>query len=228
MEKRRKRKKSNQQSEERALVKTIHSLIARLEEKDPYTAGHSQRVCKYSLLLAEILKVPPLIKETIKQGALLHDLGKINLSKRILHKKGQLKPEEFEEIKKHPLEGAKILESIALLKKYIPILLYHHEREDGKGYQGKKGNEIPLEAKIVAIADAFDAMTSGRDYRKPMSIEEALEELQKNAGNQFKKDYVEKFVQVVNKKKKLIQKMLKKTGVYKQHTSTPNRRKNKS
>ena len=182
---------------EQASLNAIQSLVTALEKKDPYTAGHSQRVCKYSLLLAEKLGLSAQTKELIHQGALLHDLGKIGLPDRILHKKGKLNNKEFEIIKRHPADGAKILQPIKPFKKYIPILLYHHEREDGKGYQSIKGDSIPTEAKIVAIADAFDAMTSGREYRKAMSVSEALEELRKNAGRQFKLEYVKKFAEAI-------------------------------
>ena len=189
--------RKSQRETEQAYLTAIQSLITALEEKDPYTAGHSQRVCKYSLMLADKLNLPSQTKDLIRQGALLHDLGKIGLPDRILHKKGKLTPEELKAIKKHPADGARILQPIKPFKKYIPILLYHHEREDGKGYQGIKGESLPIEAKIVAIADAFDAMTSGREYRKAMSVSEAIEELRKNAGGQFKREYVEKFVEAI-------------------------------
>lgn len=189
--------RKSQRETEQAYLNTIQSLITALEEKDPYTAGHSQRVCKYSLLLADKLGLSAESKETIRHGALLHDLGKIGLPDKILHKKGKLTSKEFETIKTHPSDGAKILQPISSFKKYIPILLYHHEREDGKGYQKIKGSSIPIEAKIVAIADAFDAMSSGREYRKAMSANQAIEELKKNMGKQFKTEYVKKFIEAI-------------------------------
>ncbi len=194
--------RKSQRETEQTSLNAIQSLITALEEKDPYTAGHTQRVCKYSLLLADKLGLSAQTKELIHQGALLHDLGKIGLPDRILHKKGNLSSKESEIIKRHPADGAKILQPIKPFKKYIPILLYHHEREDGKGYQGIKEDSIPAEAKIVAIADAFDAMTSGREYQKAMSASEAIEELRKNAGSQFKQEYVEKFVEAIKENQK--------------------------
>ena len=190
--------RKSQQKTEQTSLNAIQSLITALEEKDPYTAGHSQRVCKYSLLLADKLGFSAQSKELIRQGALLHDLGKIGIPDRILHKKGKLTPEEFEIIKAHPSNGAKILQPIAPFKKYIPIVLYHHEREDGDGYQKIKSGAIPKEAKVVAIADTFDAMTSGREYQSAISCNKALEKLKKNTNSQFETEYVEKFASVIS------------------------------
>ena len=182
-------------------LNAIQALIKALEEKDEYTAGHSERVCEYSLILAKEIGLPAEEIEVIREAALLHDIGKIGLPDSILHKRGKLSREEVKVIHKHQVIGAHILEPIKFLKKHIPIILHHHERYDGAGYpHGLSGDFIPVGAQIVAIADTFDAMTTGRGYNRVLSLREAVAELKKCAGTQFNPYYLEKFIKAIESK----------------------------
>jgi putative nucleotidyltransferase with HDIG domain len=166
-----------------------------LEAKDEYTRGHSERVAFWSLLIADLLGLSPKDKEQIHRGALLHDIGKIGLRIDLLARAGKLTSEEWEEVKIHPVVGKKILEPIEFLSPVMPIILYHHERWDGKGYPfGLSGTEIPLFARIVAIADAFEVMITDRPYRPALSLSEAKQELRRCAGKQFDPDIVSSFL----------------------------------
>jgi len=178
-------------------LETVQSLASAIEAKDSYTHGHSQRVAKYSVMIARKLGLKGSELETIRHTALLHDIGKIGIAESILLKPGHLTQEEFETIKGHPLVGAKILESIDFLKKVRDQLKYHHERYDGKGYpSGLKGEQIPLGARIIAVADTFDAMTSNRPYRKKLSFEYAKQEILKNSGTQLDPKVVKAFLEL--------------------------------
>ncbi|MDI6872544.1 MAG: diguanylate cyclase [Bacillota bacterium] len=169
-----------------ALAKNIPTLVAIIDAKDVNTCGHSERVTKYSVAIARWLGLPEDQIEDLKFGALLHDIGKVSLEEYLLDKPGRLSQEELDCIRNHPIFGATFVETIDYLKKVSPIVLYHHERLDGSGYPyGLKGEEIPLAARIVAVADAFDAMTSVRPYKGPKSPEEALAELRRLSGQQF-------------------------------------------
>lgn len=170
----------------RLFVSTVRSLVQALEAKDPYTSGHAQRVAIFAQILAQELGVPEEEWENVELSALLHDIGKIGVPEEILNKPAKVTEEEYEEIKKHPDYGVKILAPLEHMEKVVPGIVYHHERWDGKGYpRGLQGDAIPLLARIVAVCDALDAMTSTRAYRKALPDEEALRRLKVNSGTQF-------------------------------------------
>ncbi len=178
----------------------IKSLAEAIEEKDAYTRGHSERVMKYSIKIAEKMNLPAADVEKIQYAGILHDVGKIGISENILKKSGMLTDLEYEKIREHPLKGAKILMHMNSMKDIVNMVKYHHERPDGRGYpEGLKGEEIPLGARILAIADTFDAMTSNRPYRKGMNIELVKEEVKKYAGTQFDKNIAEIVLEMIEK-----------------------------
>lgn len=194
--------KSKQKEIARTYFYAMHSLVKALEEKDLYTAGHSERVSFYATALAEGLHLPKEEIEAVNRAAYLHDVGKIGLPDRILHKKERLSDEEFEFVKRHQAQGAKILEGLPFFEGVLPLILYHHERYDGKGYpHGLTGDMIPRGAQVIAIADSFDAMTTGRGYNKPLLSEEAVGELRKCSGEQFNPAYANTFIELVQQKK---------------------------
>ena len=169
-----------------AYLGAIRALAAALDARDPYTAGHSERVSAYSVLIARELKLPEADVDVIRLGALLHDIGKIGVADEVLRKPGTLTPGEFEQIKRHPALGARILRQVPFLAPHLPIVELHHERPDGKGYPfGLRAEDIPVAARIVHVADAFDAMTSARAYRPARGTSFALEELQRCSGSEF-------------------------------------------
>lgn len=177
---------------------TIVSLNHALEAKDPYTRGHSERVARYSRLLAEQLALPLDECDKIEAGAKLHDIGKIGVPDRVLLKAGKLTKEEFDLIKLHPKIGAAILEPLGIFQDLIPIVRYHHERWNGKGYnEGLAGEAIPFDASIVAVADTTDAMTSTRPYRKGLSLDIVVQEVSRNKAVQFHPDVVDAFLGLV-------------------------------
>ena len=173
-----------------------------LEEKDPYTAGHSERVGFYSTELAKGLNLSREEIDAINKAAYLHDIGKIGMPDRVLHKKEKLTDEDFAYIKRHQTDGAKILEGLPFCEKIIPYILHHHERYDGKGYpHGLSGDMIPQGAQIIAIADSFDAMTTGRGYNNPLMLNEAIEELKKSRGIQLNPTYTQRLIELLEEKK---------------------------
>ncbi|MDI6735735.1 MAG: HD domain-containing protein [bacterium] len=179
---------------------TVKALASTIDAKDPYTYGHSERVAQYSLAIAEELGCSLKEKEDIQLAAMLHDIGKIGLPDEILHKPSGLTDEEFEEIKRHPLKGSKILEHIKELTAIIPGMRHHHERFEGGGYPDKlKGEDIPLIAKIISVADAYDAMTSDRSYRTSLGSDEAIKRIKDCAGTQFDPKIVNIFVNLFEK-----------------------------
>lgn len=174
-----------------AYVGTIRALALALDARDPYTAGHSERVSAISLAIGRYLSMGDTDLEVLRLGARLHDIGKIGIGDQVLMKPGPLTAEEYETIKQHPVVGARILRSVPFLEPHIPIVELHHERPDGKGYpHGLRGTEIPLVASIVHVADAFDAMTSARAYRPARAASEGLRELWRCAGTQFDAEVV--------------------------------------
>jgi putative nucleotidyltransferase with HDIG domain len=185
---------------EEMFFQTADSLADAIEKRDPYTGGHTQRVTLYSQAIAKYLQLNPLERKWLKIASVLHDIGKIGIEDKILKKSASLNLDEFNLIKHHSDIGAKIIEHIRQLKEIIPGVKYHHEQLDGKGYpDGLKGEEIPLIAKIVAVADTYDAMTTDRPYRKAMEREVAIEELKRCSGTQLDQRVVEAFTQAYQK-----------------------------
>jgi putative nucleotidyltransferase with HDIG domain len=173
----------------------VETLVSCTDTKDPYAHGHSRRVKEYSMLAANAFTFSPEEMRLIELGALLHDIGKIDIDEHIIRKTGTLTTEDWYIIRKHALKGANIVRLIPNLAKIADIILYHHERYDGTGYpEGLKGEKIPLGARIIAAADAFDTMTTDRAYRKAMSFEEATGELLNQRGKQFCPQVVEALV----------------------------------
>jgi response regulator RpfG family c-di-GMP phosphodiesterase len=182
----------------RTFSQTIEGFVNAIDKMDRYTAGHSQGVAMYARLLATNLALPPEEIEVVRQSALMHDIGKIGCALN-LNKRGKLTSEEYDVFKKHPDYGREILAPIKLLAPIIPGVHLHHERWDGKGYPcGYKGEEIPLVARIISLADAYDAMTSHRAYRSPLTHQMAAQEIIDNAGLQFDPDLARKFVDVLD------------------------------
>ncbi|WP_427337658.1 HD domain-containing phosphohydrolase [Caloranaerobacter sp. DY30410] len=178
-------------------LRTIKTLAATVEAKDKYTEGHSYRVSKYSYLIAKHMGLPDKVCEEVEIGGILHDIGKIGIKDSILTKAGGLTDEEFNEIKKHPTIGARILQNVGFSDVVMNVIKYHHKRYDLKGYpEESKLEELPLEACIVGVADALDAMASNRSYRKAMSIEDAIKEIIRNKGTQFHPEVVDALVDI--------------------------------
>lgn len=175
---------------------TVQALIHTIDAKDHYTFRHSSRVAKFSASLAEEIGVAREAVREIQHAASIHDLGKIGIVESILNKKGHLTGDEYEEMKKHPTIGVRIVQSIPFLEEAIPVIQYHHERYDGNGYPHSiKGDDIPLSARIVAVADAIDAMMRDRPYREAFSIDRVLQELRDNSGTQFDASIVDVVLQ---------------------------------
>lgn len=175
-------------------VSSVGALVKAIEEKDTYTRGHSERVSTMVVQMAGVLGLPQMEAEYLRLGSILHDVGKIGIPESIVRSPKPLTSAEFKIIQKHPLKGVEILEPIAFMRTHMYLVRNHHERWDGKGYpDGLAGEEIPLGAQIVAIADAYDAMTSSRPYRRGMPPRQALREIQKNAGAQFSRRIVDAF-----------------------------------
>ena len=176
-------------------LQTVEALADAIEKRDPYTGGHTKRVVRYSTAISEYIGIDPSEKESLKISAILHDIGKIGIEDVVLRKPSRLSKEEFEEMKKHPVLGHEIMGKILQLRDVIPGMRYHHERCDGKGYpDGLTCDEIPLIARIIAVADAFDAMTTDRPYRKGLDMDTAVEELERCSGKQFDEHIVRAFV----------------------------------
>jgi len=171
------------------------SLAQTIELKDPYTKGHCERVAKYALMLVHTMDMTDDMKKNIKYGSWLHDCGKIGVPEIILNKPGALDDEQFDTMKKHSRWGADVAKTAQLPEPIVNIALYHHERFNGEGYPlGLKGMNIPLEARIVAIADAFDAMTSDRPYRQKLTDKEAIDVLEKGKSASFDPALVDIFI----------------------------------
>jgi len=176
-------------------MNTISALTEAVDARDHYTKNHSEHVTKYAVGIAKEMNLNEHTIDIIEDAARLHDVGKIGIHDYILMKPGKLTPEEWDEVKLHSLKGEKILEPLTFLDGTIDIIRSHHERHDGEGYpDGLKGDEIPIGARVMAVADSFDAMISERPYRKALSIEEAKEELIRNKGAQFDPQIVDAFL----------------------------------
>ncbi|GIV99766.1 HD domain-containing phosphohydrolase [Roseiflexus sp.] len=179
-------------------LETIVALAAAIDARDPYTAGHSLQVMQYAVRLGEVVGLEHDRIEALRYGGLLHDIGKIGVPDAILLKPTHLSPEEMEIMRAHVVIGVEIVRGIKALRAVLPIIRYHHERIDGAGYpDGLSGDQIPLEARIMAIADAYDTMTSDRAYRRAMSQEEAIAELQRGRGSQWDSGLIDRFIELV-------------------------------
>ncbi len=177
---------------------SIRMLAAAIDEKDPYTRGHSGRVAKYALLIAQQLGLSTEELDKIRIAALLHDVGKIGVDDRVLKKPGALTPEEFDLMKQHTVKGANIMRPVAQLKEMLPGIELHHEHMDGRGYPyGKKADEIPLMARIISVADTLDAMTTNRPYQSAMEIDYALGKIRGLVGTKFDPSVVDALERVV-------------------------------
>jgi putative nucleotidyltransferase with HDIG domain len=186
-------------SMKQSFVSSILSLATALETKDSYTRGHSNRVATYSTILARRLGLSEDTIEQIRLMALMHDIGKIGVPDYIINKAEKLSEDEFSLIKNHPVNGVHIIEPLLENNSTLRLVRSHHERFDGKGYpDGLSGLKIPLEARIMCLADSFDAMTSDRPYRKAMSREKALEEIRKNIGTQFCTEISNEFIDMIS------------------------------
>ncbi len=186
---------------EEMFFQTAESLADAIEKRDPYTGGHTQRVTSYSLATAKFLRLSPMEMKWLRIASVLHDIGKIGIEDHILRKPDRLSPEEFNIIKSHTKMGAEIVEHVRQLKEIVPGVKYHHEQIDGKGYpDGLRGDDIPLIAKIVAVADTYDAMTTDRPYRKALSREVAITELKRSSGTQLDREVVEAFLKAFEMK----------------------------
>lgn len=189
----------------------IYAINNIVESKDKYTKGHSDRVSEYSVLIGKKLNLNDKDLKLLRVGGLFHDIGKIGIPSSILKKPSKLTDTEFSIIKKHPTIGAKILEFAEIFSDIIPIVKYHHERFDGTGYPEKlRGNNIPYLARITAIADSYDAMSSKRTYRNALSKEDIRNEFIKNAGLQFDKELSDVFIDILDNNYEDILKIQKK------------------
>ena len=184
---------------EKAYLDSIQTLRYTVEAKDPYTRGHSDRVAEYSVLIGEKLGLSEADLKTLRVGGLFHDIGKIGIPDSILLKESKLTDDEYSEIKNHPSIGAHILCNAEVFQDIIPIVKHHHERYDGRGYPGKlQGENIPYFARIAAVADAFDAMTSKRTYRNSLPIGVVRAEIEKNLGTQFDPELGKIFLNIID------------------------------
>jgi HD-GYP domain-containing protein (c-di-GMP phosphodiesterase class II) len=175
---------------------TLIDLARAIEARDPYSSGHAARVTALAEVVAARLGWDDDQIEVLRIGAALHDIGKLALSDSVLRKPGPLSERELDEVRAHPEEGARMLGLIGTLREAVPGVLHHHERWDGCGYPaGHAAEAIPPEARVLAVVDAFDAMTSDRPYRPALSAERAVGELQRCAGTQFDPDVVEVFAE---------------------------------
>lgn len=196
---------------EKAYLDSIETLRYTVEAKDPYTRGHSDRVAEYSVLIGEKLGLSEEDLRTLRIGGLFHDIGKIGIPDSILLKESKLTDDEYSQIKNHPTIGAHILQNATIFQDILPIVKHHHERYDGNGYPSRlKGEEIPYFARIAAVADTFDAMTSKRTYRNAIPLEEVKEEIKRCEGTQFDPSIAETFLEILNTQYEKIQEIQEK------------------
>ena len=191
--------KASNEMLESAYLETIQTLRYAVEAKDTYTRGHSDRVSEYSVLIGKYLGLPEEDLKILKIGGLFHDVGKIGVPDAILQKDSKLTDDEYSEIKNHPSIGAHILSSASIFKDLIPIVKHHHERYDGHGYPSQlKGEEIPYFARIAAVADSFDAMTSRRTYRNSLPMDVVISEFERCKGTQFDPNIADVFLDILH------------------------------
>lgn len=183
---------------EKAYMESIETLRYTVEAKDPYTKGHSDRVAQYSVLIGKKMGLSEEEQNKLLIGGLFHDIGKIGVPDTILRKTERLTDEEYSEIKNHPSIGAHILAPATIFQEIIPIVKHHHEKYDGRGYPSQlKGEDIPMYARIAAVADTFDAMTSKRPYRDALPVETVIEEFERCKGNQFDPQVADIFLDIL-------------------------------
>ena len=184
---------------EKAYMESIETLRLTVDAKDVYTRGHSDRVAEYSVLIGKKLNLPEEDIRTLKIGGLFHDIGKIGVPDSILLKDTKLSDDEYSQIKNHPSIGAHILSTATIFTDILPIVKHHHEKYDGTGYPSKlKGDEIPFLARIAAVADTFDAMTSKRPYRDALSLDIVKQEFERCSGTQFDPQIAQIFLDILN------------------------------
>lgn len=187
---------------------TIEALRVVVDAKDIYTRGHSDRVSFYAVLIGKALNLSASDLELLRISGIFHDVGKIGTADDILSKSEGLNPDEYEQIKKHPLKGAQILSAVSMFKSVVPIVQNHHERIDGKGYpRGVKGDAIPFLARIISVVDAFDAMTSDRQYRSRLGLDNAINQLLQGRDYQFDRQIVDTFIKVLENYDEILQAM---------------------
>jgi len=183
---------------EKAYLETVETLRYTVEAKDPYTRGHSDRVSEYSVLIGKYLDLSEDELKTLKIGGLFHDIGKIGVPDSILLKPGKLTDDEYSEIKNHPSIGAHILSNASIFANMVPIVKHHHERFDGRGYPNQlAGEQIPYLARIAAVADTFDAMTSRRTYRDSLDLKIVIDEIRNCKGSQFDPTIADVFLNIL-------------------------------
>jgi len=182
------------------VTEVIAALVSAIEMKDAYTYGHSVREAGYAVALAQAMRLPEQQVEDIRRGGLLHDIGNVLIDRRVLSKRDELTYDEFEDVKKHAALGAAIVSKVTVLRDVAEIVRHHHERFDGGGYpDGLADDHIPLGARVVAVVDAFGAMTEERPYRGMMTLDEALAELERGANSQFDPRVVDAFVRMTRR-----------------------------
>jgi putative nucleotidyltransferase with HDIG domain len=180
-----------------AFLDTVRIIANTVAARDPYTAGHTGRVTRIAAEIARELGWSRERLEHLEIGALLHDIGKIGVADTILRKPQDLTTDEYIAMQQHPIVGAQMLKGVSALRPALPYILYHHERYDGTGYPfGLRGQEIPIEGRLLTVADTFDAMTSDRPYRQALSHEEALAEIERHCGTQFDPEIVNALIRV--------------------------------
>ncbi|MCF6178788.1 MAG: GAF domain-containing protein, partial [Geopsychrobacter sp.] len=180
-------------------LNTVHALVTAIEASDPYTRGHSERVTRYALALARRLNLPEPCFKDLEQAAILHDIGKIGIDDSLLHKVDELSLSDIDRLRQHPMIGMRILEPIQFMTRVREIIGQHHERFDGQGYpHGLSGEKLLFEARILAVVDSYDAMTSDRPYRKALPEETALQEIEQHSGSQFDPRVAEAFIELIN------------------------------
>jgi putative nucleotidyltransferase with HDIG domain len=188
----------SQEDLDRAYLQFVETMAQALDARDPYTAGHSLRVAVYSHALAEEMGLSSGECDTIRIAAQLHDIGKIGIPDEVLQKPGRLTPEEYGLIKLHPQIGRRILEKVGRFEGLLTVVELHHENHDGTGYPyGIAGNMVPMEARIVHVADAFDAMTTTRSYRSALNLPAAIQEIERNIGGQFDPAVARAFLRLI-------------------------------
>ncbi len=190
--------KESQDKIEKAYLESIEIIRQTVEARDSYTRGHSDRVSEYSVLIGKYLGLSEQDLHTLKIGGLFHDIGKIGIPDSILLKEAKLSDDEYSQIKNHPAIGKHILANATIFQEIVPIVFHHHERFDGRGYPGAlAGENIPLFARIAAVADTFDAMTSKRSYRNALPLEVVTQEIEKCSGSQFDPQIADVFLKIL-------------------------------